>query len=123
MIRKTDIESGATYLLNEYDAGGLIENRVVRVTGISQSGRAWYDDHQGGGWMTTGSVEFEYTFARAKREGATGEFATSIEYAKEHWEQATPEEMKMAKARSKNVRRWERQRQREYWQNKMDPDM
>lgn len=122
MIRKTDIEVGGTYLLHEYFAGGLIENRVVRVTKLSHSESSWYDDHQGGGGTVIGAVKFEYVYTRAKREGLTGEYSEAIEYAEDNWDRATTEERKIATERSKKVRQWEKEREREYWQNKMDSD-
>ena len=98
-MTKTEITIGDTYRMGSYEgaAHGRVTGwspssggSVVRVTGFSPSGRGWYNDHQDGGWFTTGTVEFQYLDAEQREDNPDGG-TVSLEYAADHWDKAAPD--------------------------------
>lgn len=71
----TKIEVGGKYYLGFYKSAG--SKRQVTVTSIEPTEKAWYDDHQGGGWWATGVVNV------VTESGHVG--WESLQYAEENW--------------------------------------
>ena len=80
-VSGAELVVGKQYRLGSYQSRGDCD--LVTVTSLDPSSKGWYDDHQGGGWMSGGIVT--YTF----EDGAEGWDA--CEYAEEFWTESDDE--------------------------------
>lgn len=80
-MKRLEIVVGGQYELGRYQTYG--ETVRVRVTGIYQDFKGWYDDHQDGGWWERPSVEYEIV----DEPGCDG--VTALSYAQDTWQEVS----------------------------------
>ena len=73
---------GRKYQLGTYQSCG--DRQIVTVTAIEPDKKGWYNDHQGGGWMSNGVVVYTYDDNPTAGDGC-GNGWDACEYAEDNW--------------------------------------